>query len=115
MSDSDTSQWADAFSAGKGAVEFLKSLLSLVPEGEREKGEEEIKKIERVLAFKEAATAKSLGYKLCTCTVPPQIMLWNEQRKVHVCTNADCGRTFPPQRPEATRGEGSWVRSRRGH
>ena len=33
--------------------------------------------------------------KLCDCTFPPQIMLWQEARKAHVCPNEACGRIKP--------------------
>jgi predicted nucleic-acid-binding Zn-ribbon protein len=55
------------------------------------------------LDIAKADAAKSLGHVLCQCTFPPQIMLWSETCKAHVCPNFDCVRTEgkEPARPRA--------------
>lgn len=51
--------------------------------------EQEIAKAERLLKASEAAAAKAMGYRLCRCTFPPQIMLWKKTEKVHVCPECE--------------------------
>jgi hypothetical protein len=47
---------------------------------------------EEALKRSDTALAQKLGYHLCQCTYPPQIMLWQESRGCHVCPNPACGR-----------------------
>jgi hypothetical protein len=51
-----------------------------------------ITEAEDALKRSDGKLAKKLGYKLCRCTFPPQIMLWKEAQKAHVCPNPECGR-----------------------
>jgi hypothetical protein len=72
--------------AGKGALDLIKGTLSLIPKGEKaDKAKEQIERAEQALKASEAAAAKALGYKLCQCTFPPQIMLWKESEGAYVC------------------------------
>ena len=66
----------DYFRAGKEAVSLIQASIQLMPKGsERDKAEAEIARAERALQLSEVSAAKSLGYLLCQCKFPPEIML----------------------------------------
>jgi hypothetical protein len=79
--------------AGKSAIELLRSAwASLRKESDKDSIQKKIADAEDALKHFEGKLAKELGYKLCRCTFPPQIMLWKEAQKAHVCPNPECGR-----------------------
>jgi hypothetical protein len=58
------------------ALESLKALKDLFPKGsKREQIESKLGEAEKKVALSEAQLALLLGFKLCKCTFPPQIML----------------------------------------
>jgi hypothetical protein len=64
----------------------LKAALGLLPKGaHKEEPAKKIEEAEEALKRSDAKLAKELEYKLCKCTFPPQIMLWQEPRQAHVC------------------------------
>ena len=86
----DVKAWVDI---AKGAVDLLKSAASALPKGtRRDEIETKISVAEDALARSDAKLARDLGMKLCDCTFPPQIMLWREAEKAHVCPRSQCGR-----------------------
>jgi hypothetical protein len=90
MDFSDIQGW---LVSAKDAVGLMRSVVELLPKGEkRTEIESKIAAAENTLARSDAKLARELGLKLCDCTFPPQIMLWKEAQKAHVCPNADCGR-----------------------
>jgi hypothetical protein len=79
--------------ATKSALDILKTALGLLPKGENKEAlAKKIEEAEEALKRSDAKLAKELGYKLCQCTFPPQIMLWQEPRQAHVCPK--CGHTL---------------------
>jgi hypothetical protein len=77
----------------KNSVELMKSAASLLPRGEkRAEIEGKITVAEEALKRSDVKLARDLGLKLCDCTFPPQIMLWREAEKSHICPNPACGR-----------------------
>ena len=83
------------FQAGKDALGLLKDSYALLPKGpQRDQAVAKIAHAEESLNRADVALAKSLGYTLCQCTFPPQIMLWRERDRSTVCPNPDCGRTI---------------------
>jgi hypothetical protein len=72
---------------GNTGVRLLKSAY--------QKGEEKdemgdtLAQAEQVLVAPNVKLAHDLGYELCKCTFPPQIMLWNEEMGATVCNR--CG------------------------
>jgi len=73
---------ATALSLGKSALDILKQLKDLLPDGPKK--EEAIAKLEQAekdLQTAQARTAKDLGYQLCECTFPPQIVLLKDGEK----------------------------------
>jgi hypothetical protein len=78
---------------GKSAIELLRSAWALLPKGPgKDALQTKIAEAEDALKRSDGKLAKELGYKLCRCTFPPQIMLWKEAQKAHVCPNPECGR-----------------------
>ena len=121
-------QFSDYVRAGKETISLLQAAVGLMPKGDnRAKVEVEIARAERALQMSEANAAQSLGYKLCQCTLPPQIMLSKGYHDVHnvelfVCPQ--CNKQHPSEHKirqyddakahrEARRGS-SWVDVRRG-
>src|SRR6266446_1097159 len=79
--------------AAKTTIDIIKNFAGLLPTASKAtQVQEHIKQMEEALKASEAAAAKSLGHKLCQCTFPPQIMLWKEAERAHVCPNSTCGR-----------------------
>jgi hypothetical protein len=81
----------------KNSLDLLKSAAGMLPKGEkRAEIESKINVAEEALKRSDAKLAHDLGLKLCDCTFPPQIMLWKEPKKAHVCPNPACGREIKP-------------------
>lgn len=80
----------EVIAAFKGAMDLLKAASSMLPKGQK-KDEVDAKIIAAQEALKraDAELARNLGYKLCQCTFPPQIMLWQQAQSAHVC--GKCG------------------------
>jgi len=86
--------------AAKTALEVIKGAVTLLPKGSKsEEAREQIERAEKALKASEGAAAKALGYKICQCTFPPQIMLWKEAERAHVCPNSTCGRKVSKSSP----------------
>lgn len=67
---------ATALTLGTSALGILKQLKDLLPDSpEKEDAMKKLDAAERDLATAQARTAKDLGYELCECTYPPQIVL----------------------------------------
>ena len=85
-------EWSDAT---KTVVDIAKSIAPMVPEGaSRVAYEHKLAAIEEIMKRSDAKLAHDLGYKMCQCTFPPQIALWKESKKAHVCPNPACGQEF---------------------
>ena len=67
----------------------------MLPKGDkRDKAELEIAAAERSLKLSEAVAARSLGYKLCQCEFPPNIMLSagyhpRHDKEIYKCPKCD--------------------------
>jgi hypothetical protein len=76
----------------KMAIDLVRAGVGLLPKGpERDEAEAQVVQAEEALQRSEATVAKELGYHLCKCTFPPQIMLWDEKQNANVCPRAECG------------------------
>lgn len=72
----------------KRLISLVKEVSDALPDGaRRENIERELKLAERELALAEASTARELGYELCQCTFPPQIMLFTGKGRTFKCPN----------------------------
>ncbi len=100
----DMNEISNYLRSAKDALDIVKSTLGLLPRGPgADKVEERIATAETALKASEAELAKALGYQLCQCTFPPQIMLWQQSQQLQVCSR--CGNTVDPAR-RATWGRG---------
>lgn len=93
----EASQIAEYIKASKDALDILKSLVGFLPKGaDAETAQQRLEEADKALKATEVQLAKALGYQLCQCTFPPQIMLWKQDRQVKVCPN--CGNEHDPNR-----------------
>lgn len=105
----------DYLKASKTALDLIKGAIGFLPKGEdQQKAQEQVREAESALQLSQASAAKTLGYRLCKCTFPPQIMLWNEKEQAHVCPNPECGkREGRPKvvttKPRGGGGRNSWM------
>jgi hypothetical protein len=80
----DTS-WGSWLTAAKTLLDIFKGLKAEFPKGSKaDEVQTQIELAEDALQKSEAELAKNLGYQLCKCTFPPQIMLWNKYAKANV-------------------------------
>jgi hypothetical protein len=91
MSDGLFQDIAEYIRLSKDGLDLMRGAWSLLPKGEkRDEAEHKLRAAEEALKRSDAALAQKLGYQLCQCTFPPQIMLWKEAQKHTACSN--CGR-----------------------
>jgi hypothetical protein len=85
----------DYIRVSKEALDLARSAWALLPKSaKRDEVEQKLLAAQNALKRTDAALAQKLGYQLCQCTFPPQIMLWREKEGSHICQNVDCGRTI---------------------
>ena len=107
MEPKDVSAWV---TAAKGALDLMRSGWQLLPRGDKkDELEINVKKAEEALQISSVTLAKSLDYKLCKCTFPPQIMLWNKEKRTNICSL--CGNEDPPQPNISYAGLGALARN----
>jgi hypothetical protein len=92
----------DALKSGLGlltdVLKAVKGLRDLLPKGkERDQIESKVADAEKQFALAESKIASSLGYQLCQCTFPPQIMLKKGSGDGNEVTCPKCGAYFPPR------------------
>lgn len=103
--------WLAYISAAKSALDIIKAIRSELPKGaEADKAQQRIEEAESALQNSKAELAKSLGFKLCQCTFPPQIMLWDKAERKKICPA--CGDRSPPPQPPPDPYEDDWIRAR---
>lgn len=90
----DMAAVAGALNSIKSALGIFKVGRDLLSRGDAAKVDSLVARAEDALGRGNAELAKALGFPLCQCTFPPQIMLWKEKQKAHICPNAECGRTY---------------------
>ena len=56
-------------------IRILKEAKDLLPKRRREPVEKKLEEVEQTAKLAEAQIAQGLGYEICRCTFPPQIML----------------------------------------
>ncbi|WP_147430982.1 hypothetical protein [Thiocapsa rosea] len=72
--------------AAKSLLGLAKETKDLLPDSKsKEEIERAIAKAEKDLAIAESSTAQELGFDLCKCTFPPQIMLYDNSSGNNVC------------------------------
>jgi hypothetical protein len=101
----------DALKDGLGlladVLKAMKGWRDLFPKGkERDQIEAKVADAEKRLALAESQIAASLGYRLCQCTFPPQIMLKKGSGDKNEVVCPKCGAYFPPRnRPTCAIGD----------
>ena len=81
---------ATTFAIGKEAISAMKALQKLFPNSkEKEAATKLLDQAEKSFKIAETEAAKELGYMLCRCTWPPQIMVDKGGRNKWQCSK--CG------------------------
>lgn len=111
MDYTDVKGWVDAVKATFSLLTIAKDAL---PKGkQRDEIEVKLREAEGSMKRADAKFAKELGLKLCDCEFPPNVMLWRETERAHVCPH--CERTIKRPVPVAIRtrsgggGSQSWM------
>lgn len=89
--------------ASKQVLDILKTLGGLLPKGQDHAAmQRRLAEAENALRASEVQLAKALGYHLCQCTFPPQIMLSKGYHEAHSDTEvfvcAACNKQEPSPR-----------------
>lgn len=71
----DLKMFSEGISVLGSLVSTIKSVIDMLPKKEKEAASQKLVEVEEKLQIAEAQTAKGLGYEICRCTWPPQIML----------------------------------------
>lgn len=83
------------------SIGLIKQTKDLLPEGtDKTAIEKSLIEADKATKLAESQIAMALGYKLCQCTFPPQIMLSKGYRKIDeefVCPNCNKSSIVPPQ------------------
>jgi len=89
---------AVAFQTIAAIIALLRESKDLLPDGDAKRSlEQRLEKAERESKLAEAQIAQALGYELCKCDFPPQIMRslgYRELGETFECPR--CHRVFPP-------------------
>jgi hypothetical protein len=94
MADSLPFQISEYIKASSEAFVLLKTLYPLLPTQNRDEVEAKIYAAEEAFQKANVVLASAWNYKLCRCTFPPQIMLWNKTERTSTCPR--CGDKNPP-------------------
>lgn len=84
-------------------VSTVKAAIDVLPKREKEEAAGKLIELEKNLHAAEAQIAKGLGYELCKCTWPPQIMLhagdveYGESFRCPACGRVVSPDDMPPQ------------------
>jgi hypothetical protein len=71
----DMSSIAEAFGLLRSALGLVKDAKEILPKHQQKVVDETLQKANQASQVGEAKLASELGYQLCQCTWPPQIML----------------------------------------
>ena len=84
-----------AIQSFKALLDVFKMAKDTLPDDSPQKAEitMQINAAEKATQLAEAQAAETLGYPLCQCTWPPQIMLRDSKRDVSIC--GKCGVEWP--------------------
>ena len=97
----DMSGVTEFLSASKTLLDIFKTFRQEMPQGTKaDEAQKQIAKAEEALEATKAKLAQSLGFTLCQCTFPPQIMLSKGYHETHgmelfVCPS--CGKQEPSE------------------
>ena len=86
---------SEYLTAANSALALFRGMREALPAGpKRDEAQQKIEQAEEALEASKAELAKALGYNLCQCTFPPQIMLSTGRHpdydeEVFKCPNCD--------------------------
>jgi hypothetical protein len=104
--------WLAYFTAAKSALDIIKGIRAELPKSpEADKVQRKIEDAEVALKISNAELAKNLGFRLCKCSFPPEIMLLRSSERAYFCPK--CGDRFPPLQPLRNDDEDDWIKARR--
>ncbi len=99
----------------RGIIASFKEAKDLLPKDKSTQIKNEIGQAERQLKLAESQIAKELGYPICRCTFPPQIMLLSGQTSdkhdKYKCPN--CNREHPREFEPPPEEDSSWAKAGR--
>ena len=95
-------QVLEAFTKGlttlKEAISLVHSANDQLPTGEPQKAiQQKVEEAERLIQAGHAAVGQSLGFQLCHCTWPPQVMAssdYSEETHIEQFTCPNCGKSI---------------------
>jgi hypothetical protein len=95
-------QVLEAFTKGltilKEAIGLVHSANKQLPAGDPQKAiQQKVEEAERLIQVGHATVGQSLGFQLCHCTWPPQVMAstgYNEKTQVEQLTCSNCGKSL---------------------
>jgi hypothetical protein len=99
----------ECFRTSRSTSRASKDIIALLKGRSGDEAEQKIKAAEEALKRADVALAQKLGFKLCDCTFPPQIMLWHEKEKVTKCPRTECGHTIQDFNRPLPRSSGGWM------
>jgi hypothetical protein len=104
--------WLAYFTAAKSALDIIKGIRSELPKGPAaDTAQQKIEEAEAALKNSKAELAQSLGFRLCQCNFPPEIMLWDKTQRAKICPA--CGDRFPPPSQQVPDYEDEYISARR--
>ena len=124
----DLSDLTEYVRAGTDALKTMKAIVDLLPVGsDRDSAQQKLGEATESLAFAESQLAKTLGYNLCQCTFPPQIMLSKGRHPTYgkeIFRCDACGKQVPSEKyfeqqdrvaaHNQSRSRSSWADARHG-
>jgi hypothetical protein len=103
--------------AAKNVLDILKTMAGLLPKGPESDGtKQRLIEAEKALKASEVQLAKTLGYHLCQCTFPPQIMLSTGRHPTHdeeIFKCGNCAKQEPSEAHFRSRDEANKLMDRR--
>lgn len=93
----DLKVFSDGVSLLGSVVSTVKSVIDILPKRDKEDALQKLHEAEEKLQIAQSQMAKGLGYELCKCTWPPQIMLHAGEAEYGENFRCPaCGRVLPP-------------------
>ena len=93
----DLKPFSEGVSVLSSLVSTIKSVIDILPKKEKEIASRKLAEAEEKFKIAQTQIAKGLGYELCRCTWPPQIMLYaGEAEYGEKFRCPACGRRISP-------------------
>ena len=101
------------FDMFRSAIGLAKESAGALPDEKKKTIEASLESAEQAIRLAEAQIAKSLGFRLCQCTFPPQIMLsvgYRESQEYFRCSS--CNKEWPGPPVIIGDRDADWIRAR---